>query len=335
MAQFLTAESFDAALIPGFRIQVRALYHDLSAAEQERAAQLRAEARFHQRDCPLCGTAARSATALPRFAGACLTLLRCAACHMVYSAEVLDAETDRRRYAEAGRDSIPRAFASLKQHHAYAALEVSKQAYVVQRIAAQGLRQGRMLDIGCANGSALDAFAAAGWQVAGVEPTAEFAAASRTRHSDVQHGYFPEAAPEGPFDLITLFDLLEHIEQPLGFLEAIRARLRPGGILAVQVPNLDSPLVQVQGAASTVVTFGHWNYFDPASLRACLERAGFVTLGIESYISELDRLMAYPETELRAVLGPWAPADLATLRPADLFARLLGFKLFGLFRRPG
>ncbi|WP_131829639.1 class I SAM-dependent methyltransferase, partial [Teichococcus deserti] len=162
----------------------------------------------------------------------------------------------------------------------------------------------------------------------------DFAARARARHPGVRCGFFPGDAPEGPFALVTLFDVLEHIERPLDFLAAIRDTLRPGGILALQVPNFDSPLVQVEGAGSTVVTPGHWSYFDPASLTRLLQRAGFQTMALQSYISELDRLLAYPPEAVRAALGPWAPEDLSTLRPADLFWRQLGFKLFGLFRRP-
>lgn len=338
----LRPESFDAALVPGFRAAVRAHYQALSAVERASLAALQRDGAaatplYRERDCPVCDSPAQAAAALPGFAQPGLTLLRCTGCRLVYSREVLAEGVERRRYAtaEAAAHSVPQAFAALKRSAPYARLEAGKLAYVVQQVAAVCGPPGRMLDIGCANGVTLDSFAAAGWRVAGVEPAPDFAAQARARHPEVRTGFFPGDAPQGPFDLITLFDVLEHMERPLPFLAAIFDCLAPGGLLAVQVPNFDSPLVQIEQAASTVVTPGHWSYFDPASLVETLGRAGFATVTLQSYVSELDRILAHPEPVVRAALGPWAPANLSTLQPAQLFWRQLGFKLFGLFRRSG
>jgi 2-polyprenyl-3-methyl-5-hydroxy-6-metoxy-1,4-benzoquinol methylase len=339
----LQPESFDAALVPGFRAAMRGHYRALNAAARACLAALEAEDQagggvYRQRDCPACGAPAAGAPRLPRFCKPGLTLLRCPGCRLVYSHEVLVEAAERQRYAGAAPGSVPAAFAALQRSAPYARLEGAKIAYVLQQVAAFFPRPDSLLDIGCAGGAVLDAFAAAGWRVAGVEPAPEAAAAARARHPGVRCGFFPGDAPEaedgGGFGLVTLFDLLEHMEQPLPFLAAIHGRLRPGGVLAVQVPNFDSPLVQVEGAVSSVVTPGHWSYFDPASLVMLLGRAGFRPLALQSYISELDRLLAHPPEAVRAALGPWAPPELASLRPADLFWRQQGFKLFGLFRRP-
>ncbi|WP_419900200.1 class I SAM-dependent methyltransferase [Roseomonas sp. USHLN139] len=332
----LQPESFDAALVPGFRAAMRDHYRALSAVEQASLATLRAASVFRPRDCPVCDHPADGAQRLERFSRPDFSLLRCPGCRLVYSREVFcqSAERDRYARAEADPDSIPQAFAALKASAPYARLEAGKIDYVLQQLAPFFARPGNMLDIGCAQGAVLDGFAAAGWRVAGVEPAPDFAARARARHPEVRCGFFPGDAPGGPFALVTLFDVLEHLERPREFLAAIRERLRPGGILALQVPNFDSPLVQVEGAASTVVTPGHWSYFDPASLTRLLILAGFQPVALQSYISELDRLLAHPPDAVRAALGPWAPEDLSTLRPADLFWRQLGFKLFGLFRRP-
>lgn len=334
----LRPEDFDAALVPGFRAAMRAHYKALSGVEQGRIARLHAEAArvFRARSaCPVCDAPAGAATALPEFSQPHLRLLRCTGCQLVYSRDVLDETTDRARYAtaESTPGSVPAAFAALKSSAPYARLETTKLAYVAQCVAPFRASPGRMLDIGCANGATLDRFAAEGWQVAGVEPAPDFAAAAAARHAAVRCGFFPDDAPPGPYDLVTLFDVLEHVEHPLPFLRAIGASLAPGGLLALQVPNFESPLVQLEKGRSTVVTLGHWSYFGPASLVDTLQRAGFRPLLLQSYISELDRILAHPETELRAVLGPWAPADLRTIRPADLFWRMLGFKLFGIFQK--
>ncbi|WP_207553646.1 hypothetical protein, partial [Teichococcus deserti] len=157
----LQPESFDAALVPGFRAAMRDHYRALTAVEQASLATLRGADVFQPRDCPVCGHPATGAQRLDRFSRPDFSLLRCPGCRLVYSREVFCQSTERDRYAraEADPDSIPQAFAALKGSAPYARLEEGKILYVLQQLAPLFPQPAEMLDIGCAQGAVLDAFA--------------------------------------------------------------------------------------------------------------------------------------------------------------------------------
>lgn len=102
---------------------------------------------------------------------------------------------------------------------------------------------GRLLDIGCAAGTFLVGMRAQpGWQVEGVEISPEVAELARHEHQlKVFTGTLEEAAfPDNTFDVVTMWDVLEHVHDAAGTLQEIRRILKRGGLLVVRVPNLAS-----------------------------------------------------------------------------------------------
>lgn len=141
-----------------------------------------------------------------------------------------------------------------------------------------GCAAGRLLDVGCATGLFLHEMAQAGWQVAGVEPADEAAAYARRRFGlDVLTGRLEDAPfVSCSFDVITYWDVLEHTFSPTAELAQAARLLKPGGLLAVNIPNWESPDRRLFGA--------HWIGLDPPrhlyvftrrTLTALLARAGF------------------------------------------------------------
>ena len=76
-------------------------------------------------------------------------------------------------------------------------------------------------------------------------------------------------------DVVTSFEVLEHLFSPRAFLEQCAALLRPGGRLIVTCPNVRGFDVETLGEPSATVDAEHLNYLHPASLGALLERCGF------------------------------------------------------------
>lgn len=103
---------------------------------------------------------------------------------------------------------------------------------------------GRVLDIGCGGGFLLEELARRGYSGVGIDLSPESVEIARTRLRDigasdrldamVGSAYEP---PEGPFDLVTLTDVLEHLEDPRACLAALRRQMAPGGLLVVSTPN--------------------------------------------------------------------------------------------------
>jgi SAM-dependent methyltransferase len=144
------------------------------------------------------------------------------------------------------------------------------------------LSPGRLLDVGCASGLFLRCAADAGWQVVGVEPAKMLCDQARRTlagQGELMCATLQESSlPMSSFDAVTLWDVLEHVQDPLQFMSACGALLKPGGHLFVNVPDLDSLQARVLGARWPLLLPEHLNYFNRNSLRLCGERANLTWL---------------------------------------------------------
>jgi 2-polyprenyl-3-methyl-5-hydroxy-6-metoxy-1,4-benzoquinol methylase len=122
---------------------------------------------------------------------------------------------------------------------------------------------GRLLDIGCSTGLFLAAAREAGWSVQGLEyspDTSEIA--RRERGLDVKTGALEsDTFAAHSFDVITLWDVIEHLPDPRGVLRRIGSILKPGGLLILKTPNADG----LYPRASLIVAnrLGFWSHPEP------------------------------------------------------------------------
>jgi SAM-dependent methyltransferase len=138
--------------------------------------------------------------------------------------------------------------------------------------------QGRLLDFGCGSGTFIHRMRRLGWQVTGVDASAS--AVQRVRSELGLHalaGSLPHAGlRHDSFDVITMWQSLEHVHQPLTVLREARRLLAPGGKLIVSVPNIDSLPFRWFGQAWYGLDLPrHLTHFTPPTLRLMLEHAGF------------------------------------------------------------
>jgi SAM-dependent methyltransferase len=136
---------------------------------------------------------------------------------------------------------------------------------------------GRMLELGCASGSFLQRMARRGWQVMGIERSAAAARACAALGYPVHAGPL-ETAPDAfrELDLIAGWMVLEHLHDPLGGLAKLHAWTRPGGWLALSVPNAACYERRLFGDAWFALQLPtHLYHFTPATLRRLLARTGW------------------------------------------------------------
>ena len=138
--------------------------------------------------------------------------------------------------------------------------------------------RGRVLDVGCNTGAFLhqlrtqhpDNYDVLGLDVSG--PALQHAARLGI---PVSAACFDDPAaadaPNGPFDAITFWAVLEHVPDPLSFLHRASSLLRPGGYAFIVVPNARSLAVRLLGARYRYVMAEHINWFSSASLRRLIE----------------------------------------------------------------
>jgi SAM-dependent methyltransferase len=140
-------------------------------------------------------------------------------------------------------------------------------------------RTGRILDVGCGDGSALRNLARYGdWDLWGVEINEEAAGYARALGFNVQNGTLATAdLPDGTFDLIRLGHVIEHLPAPEKALTRILSLLRPGGIVYGETPStscLDFHLLGKYWGALHAPR--HLVLFNRDNLEDTLEAAGFV-----------------------------------------------------------
>jgi SAM-dependent methyltransferase len=148
------------------------------------------------------------------------------------------------------------------------------------------VKGGRLLDIGCNIGKFLSEAARAGYDVTGVELNGECADYARATFGfDVRSDYLENIGfPDATFDVVTMYDVLEHVPDMAAILTEIRRILRPGGLLVVQSPNLDSLMAELTGSSwSWLSPPDHLYHFTPPSLAALLRRAGFAVRTVKTW----------------------------------------------------
>jgi len=136
---------------------------------------------------------------------------------------------------------------------------------------------GRILDVGSGPGTLLIiAKRVYGYEVQGVEPAAIAAEAANRYGVPTFCGTLQEYArtQANKFDAITSFEVLEHVTDPLEFLQTAKSLLKKNGTLIISMPNADDPYCLQQRIAPAMPPI-HINFFSRRSLRCLLERAGF------------------------------------------------------------
>ena len=133
-----------------------------------------------------------------------------------------------------------------------------------------------LLDVGAYIGVFVEAAAAVGWQAQGVEPSEWAAAEARHRGLDVRVGTLDNVdLTEASFDVVTMWDVIEHLADPAAELDKARRLLRPGGWLVVHTMDIDAPVSRLAGSRWPWLMDMHLYYFGKRTLRRMLSDHGY------------------------------------------------------------
>ena len=150
--------------------------------------------------------------------------------------------------------------------------------------------RGRALDLGCASGFFLANLRHRGWEVLGCE-LADWAA-QRARDlfgiPVITGDILSADLPWRTFDLVTLWDVIEHVPDPAAVLARARETAKPDGLIVLRVPNIASLDARCLGARwiDWCLPY-HFYHFTPRTLAALVERSGFAVRHMETGVSTL------------------------------------------------
>ena len=142
----------------------------------------------------------------------------------------------------------------------------------------QVITDGCLLDVGCNIGLFMKVAREAGYAVKGVELNENCAAYGRKEfHLDIYSKYLEDIAfPDETFDVITLFDILEHIPDIGSFVDELKRILKRNGLVVIQSPNFSSLMAELTKSDWHWLTPpDHLYHFTPETLVRFLESRGF------------------------------------------------------------
>ena len=167
-------------------------------------------------------------------------------------------------------------------------------------------RSMKVLDIGCAGGAFLRAAEKLGLSATGIEPSKWLSQYAREEHGlDVHSGTLSNNQfPDSSFDIVTLWDVIEHLSNPESELHQIYRILKPAGLLIVNYPDFGSLPAKLLGRKWPFLLSVHLIYYTRQTMRQQLKKAGFEIL---------DSGLHWQTLELRYVLKR-AAAYFPTIR---------------------
>src|SRR5882757_6748275 len=214
--------------------------------------------------CPACGATSREAAGekYGRY-----KLFGCAGCGLQYwePREMPDARWYEQMYGGRDEKLLP--------------LEPGHKYFLADSLAPRG---GKLLDIGCGTGNLLAAAREAGYDVTGIELDRNAARFAKERLGlqnilPLSISEFAEQHKGERFDVVTFFEVLEHQAAPVEFLQKVKACVKPGGVIALSVPNRERWLTGPDVLDYPPNHFLRWN---ADALRKCLGSQGFEVLSM-------------------------------------------------------
>lgn len=199
----------------------------------------------------------------------------CTKCGLAMQVPLPPAETLQAYYDAQFADGMYAVFTAAEQ------MKTMTAKWRLKAIAPWVRPQGRWLDVGCANGVFVREAAATGVQAEGIELSGVAVSSAVASGLPVRRGALADVASGAAFDCISAFDVIEHVADPLAFLQDIVGRLRPGGHAVLTLPDKSSIFARLMGARWWFyIPDEHLHYFDRVIMRALLDKVGLETVSI-------------------------------------------------------
>ncbi len=220
--------------------------------------------------CPFCGEAKHH----PLFAEGQFQMVRCALCRFIY----LNPRPTKEALLCFYQDYLPKDDASVSAWQSMMESVFQRAGTLIE----QYKKRGKLVDVGAGFGFFLSEMKKRGWDVSGVEISQKaIDYAKDVLGIPLQLGPLEEVGfPEGHFDVVSGFYVIEHLPQPIEFLKECFRILKPDGMLLLRYPHT-TPIknfLKFLGIQNRLYDLpAHLSDFSPGMIQRCLEKVGFKT----------------------------------------------------------
>ena len=240
--------------------------------------------------CPLCGRVNQPRPIPARF-GMQTSVAECLPCRLAYQTPRPSDEASRAymnwRWSSGDR------YVTDSESKRRAAREKLRQVEAVC------LEPGRLLDFGAGSGAFVRVSIDGGWDAVGVEQSESAIERAKTYYGIS----LLDTLPDDRFDAITMWDVVEHLRDPVAVLRLLHDRLGKNGVLFMETGNYENWRRVLEGDRWGLYLLDHHFYFTPHSLEAATARAGFSAfslLDIDHSAPSLRRTLTRPRWGMRA-----------------------------------
>lgn len=221
--------------------------------------------------------------------GIMLSIFKCSNCGFM---QCLDVHDTMQYY----RDLEDADYETGRKERIYQSRRILKKIIKSARNNCSGMQ---LLDIGAGSGILLEAAGELGFHAEGVEPSNWLRNIARSHGCIIKADSIPHPEISGPYDIITIIDVIEHVSDPYEMIENAFSLLRPGGIIAVVTPDVRSLAARIMGWKWWHYRIAHVGYFDKTNLKFLFDKIGIKLVSISrpswsfsvAYIR--DRLVRY------------------------------------------
>ena len=188
-----------------------------------------------------------------------------------------------------------------------------------------------ILDVGCGKGDFVHTALSDGWNIQGIElarPAVEIAQSFGLPVNQLD--FFSEVIKPASYDVVTMFEVLEHLPDPVSFLRRAQNVVRPGGLVYLTTPNFRCVDRWILGLNWPVIHNEHLTYFTPGSLQAAIrERTNLTLLRSETRnvsIQSIQRIKGF-FTKENVLIGSGSMQSVQSNEPVDFRETIEGSRV--------